>query len=244
MEDYKNYITNVPGFPKPGIQFKDITTLIETPGMLQDICYEMVQLMDKESVHKIVCADARGFIFGAGLSVITGIPLVLVRKPGKLPRPGLSVDYTLEYGSNTLEISAGSINPGDHCVIVDDLLATGGSAMAMEKLIARSGGVIWRELFVIELMDLCGREKLSVPVDSFVKYGIAPGEMVLADLEGIVDEDQLRYYGTAPLNVEKVEDDFVVCGWKYEDRVTSMRIPKNKIKAIIGIDGTQREYLE
>ncbi len=244
MNKYANYITNVPGFPKPGIQFKDITTLLETPDMLQEVCEDMRDLMKGTVIDKIVCADARGFIFGAGLSAITGLPLVLVRKSGKLPRPGLSVDYSLEYGTNTLEISAGSINAGDRCLIVDDLLATGGSARAMEQLIARSCGVAVLCIVLIELMDLEGRTKLMCPTKSLIKYGIAPGETVIADLEGIVDEDQLRYYGTSALNVEKVDSEFVYVGWKYEDRVDTKAVPLAKVKSIVGIDGEGREYLE
>ena len=121
-----------------------------------------------------MCADARGFIFGAALAYKLNKALVVARKPNKLPRPGNSYNYTLEYGENTLMVSQDSISEGDRCLIVDDLLATGGSALAMAKIISQSKGVPVAAVFYIELPDLKGKEAIKkgndIPVLSLVKF--------------------------------------------------------------------------
>ena len=124
------YIRDVPGFPKPGIIFKDITPVFENP----EYCKKTIEVMVdeiKENIgdfDKIICPEARGFLFGVPIGIEIQKPVILARKPGKLPLPGMRIDYQLEYGTESLEISKGTLNPGEKVLIVDDLLATGGSA--------------------------------------------------------------------------------------------------------------------
>ena len=170
------YIRDVPGFPKPGIIFKDITPVFENPEYLQKVFDVMVdELKDNNIVFdKIVCPEARGFLFGPTLGLLTKKGVVMARKPGKLPRPGNCVSYNLEYGTATLVVSEDSIKPGDKVLVVDDLLATGGSAKALCELIERSGASVAGVMFYIELTPLNGRKVLDkykvlsiVPVEAY-----------------------------------------------------------------------------
>ena len=170
------YIRDVPGFPKPGIIFKDITPVFENPEYLQKVFDVMVdELKDNNIVFdKIVCPEARGFLFGPTLGLLTKKGVVMARKPGKLPRPGNCVSYNLEYGTSTLVVSEDSIKPGDKVLVVDDLLATGGSAKALCELVERSGASVAGVMFYIELTPLNGRKVLDkykvlsiVPVEAY-----------------------------------------------------------------------------
>lgn len=171
---FKNHIATIPDFPKEGIMFRDITPTMENGVVFKDCIDSIAEIAEKYDFNKIICADARGFLFGSALAYKLGIGMVVTRKPGKLPRPGLSFSYTLEYGKNILEISEGSIKPGERLLVVDDLLATGGSAAAMIELVKMSKAVPVAAIFYIELPDLKGREEIKkacdIPVHSLVQY--------------------------------------------------------------------------
>ena len=170
------YIRDVPGFPKPGIIFKDITPVFENPEYCEKTIEVMVDEI-KENVpefDKIICPEARGFLFGVPIGLQIQKPVILARKPGKLPLPGLRIDYALEYGTESLEISKGALNPGEKILIVDDLLATGGSAKALSALVEKSGAQVAGIIFYIELTPLKGRNLLKdykvlsiVPVEAY-----------------------------------------------------------------------------
>jgi len=171
---YKQHIATVPGFPKEGIMFRDVTPTLENPEAFSNCINDLKELADDLDYNKIICADARGFIFGSPLALYTHKPLVISRKPNKLPRPGISYSYKLEYGENTMVISEGSILPGDKLLIVDDLLATGGSAVAMIEMIKQLGATPVGAVFYIELPDIKGKEFIqnsaNIPVRSLVKF--------------------------------------------------------------------------
>lgn len=168
----RRLIRNIPDFPKPGIQFKDISPLLRDPGMLDEVCLWMGQ--GSKGATGFVGLDARGFIFGSGAALNLGLPLIMCRKAGKLPGECVSVSYDLEYGSATVEMQTDSVAEGDTLIIADDLLATGGSAMAAVNLIRKMGGTVRECVFVIELAGLGGRERLEeagVKVRSLITYG-------------------------------------------------------------------------
>ena len=169
--DLKKYIRDIPDFPQPGILFRDITPLLRNP---QAFVYVIDQLADRFSQHSfdtVVAVESRGFLFGAPLAWRMGKPLVLVRKPGKLPATTKSAQYSLEYGSNVLEIHAGDLGPGERVVVVDDLLATGGTLKAAVQLVEDSAAVVSGIGLVIELEDLKGRERLKgYDIFSLVQY--------------------------------------------------------------------------
>lgn len=170
------YIRSVPGFPKEGIVFKDIIPVFENIDYCQKVIDVMVdELKDnKIEFNKIICPEARGFLFGVPLGLATKAGIVLARKPGKLPLPGTKISYELEYGSEALEISKDSIQPGDKVLIVDDLLATGGSAKALAQIVELSHATVAGILFYVELTPLKGREELNkykvisiVPIEAY-----------------------------------------------------------------------------
>ena len=156
-----DYIRNVPDFPIHGVQFKDITSLLLAPDAFAATIERMVEQAAERNVDSLAAIDSRGFLFAAPMADRMGLPLVLVRKAGKLPGETLNYEYTLEYGTNTLEIHAGDIKPGQRVLIVDDLLATGGSIEAAANLVKNAGGVPAGVGVVIELIGLNGRENLS-----------------------------------------------------------------------------------
>ena len=156
-----DYIRNVPDFPIHGVQFKDITSLLLAPDAFAATIARMVEQASERNVDSLAAIDSRGFLFAAPMADRMGLPLVLVRKAGKLPGETLNYEYTLEYGTNTLEIHAGDIKPGQRVLIVDDLLATGGSIEAAANLVKNAGGVPAGVGVVIELIGLNGRENLS-----------------------------------------------------------------------------------
>ncbi|OGQ45495.1 MAG: adenine phosphoribosyltransferase [Deltaproteobacteria bacterium RIFCSPLOWO2_02_FULL_46_8] len=169
-EQLKKAIRDVPDFPKKGILFKDITTLCKDPASFQ----RMVDLLGHRYIGKgvdvVVGIEARGFIIGAALAYKLGAGVILVRKPGKLPHKTHKASYSLEYGSDTLEIHQDAIVPGQKVVIADDLLATGGTAKAVVDLVKKMKGKVLECAFIIELEDLKGRDQLGVPVFSLLKF--------------------------------------------------------------------------
>ncbi len=169
--DLKKYIRDIPDFPEPGILFRDITPLLRNP---QAFNYAIDRLVDRFSQHSfdtVVAVESRGFLFGAPLACRLGKSLVPVRKPGKLPANTNSAQYSLEYGSNVLEIHADDIQPGERVVLLDDLLATGGTLQAAAQLVEGSEGVVTGIGLVIELKDLGGQELLKgYDIFSLVQY--------------------------------------------------------------------------
>ena len=163
------HIRDIPDFPKPGILFKDITTLIGHPAAFRAALDQFEARFKAYGADAIVAVEARGYIFGAPLADRMGLRFVPVRKPGKLPYDKISEDYELEYGSNTLEIHSDAIKQGEKVIIVDDLIATGGSAAATVSLIRKLGGEVVAFGAVIELAFLAGRQRLSdVPVEALL----------------------------------------------------------------------------
>ena len=170
-KNISDYVTNIPDFPEKGIIFRDITSVIEDPEGFKLAIDEMTRMLDGVEFDMIAAAEARGFIFGAPLAYNFGKGLALVRKKGKLPRETISEDYDLEYGSATIEMHTDTIKPGQKVVIVDDLIATGGTVDASIKLVERLGGEVVKVIFLIELVDLGGREMLSnYDIDAVIKY--------------------------------------------------------------------------
>ena len=171
---FKQYVANVYDFPIKGIIFRDITPTLENPKAFKECIDALEAEVSKYEFDKIVCAEARGFLFGAALAYKMGKGIVVARKPNKLPRPGLSYSYTLEYGQNKLVISDDAIKEGEKCLILDDLLATGGSSLAMINLVKMAKGNPVCAAFYIELPDLKGRqlieEQAKIPVISLVKF--------------------------------------------------------------------------
>ena len=159
-DDLKALVRTVPDFPKPGIQFRDITTLIGNgPGLAASIAMLADQARGA-GAEMIAGMEARGFIFGAAVAAQLELGFVPVRKPGKLPVPVLAIDYALEYGTDTLEVDPGAIADGARVVIIDDLIATGGTALAATQLLRRAGAVVVHAMFVIDLPELGGADKL------------------------------------------------------------------------------------
>lgn len=161
MEDLKTYIRDIPGFPKEGIIFKDITTLLKDRTKFHEAVDAIAEKFKDEKVDAVVGIEARGFIFGAAVAYKLGAGIVPVRKKGKLPHETFSVTYDLEYGKDTLEIHQDAFQKGARVLIVDDLLATGGTVRAVADLIEKMGGKIVGIGFLIELLPLKGRAKLS-----------------------------------------------------------------------------------
>ncbi len=164
-------IKNIYDFPKPGIIFRDITSLIQNKTAFKKSVDLLVNKYSGKKIDKVVGVEARGFIFGAAIAHKIGAGFVPVRKKGKLPRKTISASYELEYGTDTLEIHEDAIEPGEKILIIDDLLATGGTVKAVTGLINTLKGKIQGIGFVIELVDLKGKEKLKgYPVFSLVKF--------------------------------------------------------------------------
>ena len=160
-EYIKSKVRSIPNWPIEGVIFRDITTLLQDPKAFKEICQIFYNRYVNEKVDKIVGIDARGFLFGSVLAVELGIGFVPIRKKGKLPYKTISESYTLEYGEETIEIHEDAIDRGDRIVIIDDLMATGGTIAASAALVEKLGGDILECAFVIELPDLKGREKMG-----------------------------------------------------------------------------------
>lgn len=159
--DLSAKIRDVPDFPRKGILFKDITTLLADKAAFRHTIDRLAEHYGPAGIDLVVATEARGFIFGAPLAYKLECGFVPVRKPGKLPNETVSIEYTLEYGSNVLEIHRDAIKPGQKVLVVDDLLATGGTAAATVKLVEKLGGHIVGVAFVIELTDLNGKSELG-----------------------------------------------------------------------------------
>lgn len=159
-EELRALIRTVPDFPEPGIQFRDITTLIGHSRGLAATVGHLASAAQEVGAQAVAGMEARGFIFGAAVAVELGIGFVPIRKPGKLPIETIGIDYALEYGTDRLEVDPGAIPDGQNVVIVDDLIATGGTAVAATQLLRQAGARVDHALFVIDLPDLGGARKL------------------------------------------------------------------------------------
>jgi adenine phosphoribosyltransferase len=161
-------IRDVPNFPKPGVVFKDITTVLEDGEAFRAMTKLLVDKIDPRTT-KLVAIESRGFILGAAVAQHLKAGMVIVRKPGKLPRPVIKKSYALEYGEDTVEMHAGALGSGDLVTIIDDVLATGGTAHAVEELCLSTGARISGHVFLMEIEFLKGRLKLQSPVTSLIK---------------------------------------------------------------------------
>ena len=171
MHEVEKYIRSIPDFPEPGVIFRDITTVTQDPEGLKLAIDSMAEKIKDLDFDVIVGLEARGFIFGMPIAYLLGKSFVLIRKHGKLPCETISESYDLEYGQAEIEIHTDAIKPGQKVVLVDDLIATGGTIEAAIKLIERLGGEVVDNLFLVELAGLHGREKLSdYRVDAVVTY--------------------------------------------------------------------------
>jgi len=171
MDDLKKLIREVPDFPKPGINFYDITTLLKHPDGLRQTVDALAAEYEGEKVDTVIGVEARGFIFAPALAYHLGAGFVPVRKPKKLPAECASISYDLEYGQDTLEIHRDAVGNGHRVIIADDLLATGGTAKAVCDLVEGLGGTVAGLVFVVELEFLPGRKKLDgYDVRSLIKY--------------------------------------------------------------------------
>ena len=167
----KDYIESIPDFPKKGIMFRDITPILESPEAMQYVTKEIAKFAETTKANLIIAPEARGFFFGIPAAMEANIGFAPVRKPGKLPRETISVKYDLEYGTDELQIHVDAIKEGDRVLIVDDLLATGGTVEAIVKLVESRKAEVAGIAFVIELDDLKGRERFGdIPVLSLTHY--------------------------------------------------------------------------
>ncbi|TPH27823.1 adenine phosphoribosyltransferase [Haemophilus haemolyticus] len=157
----KSSIKSIPNYPKEGIIFRDITSLLEVPAAFKATIDLIVEQYRDKGITKVLGTESRGFIFGAPVALALGLPFELVRKPKKLPRETISQSYQLEYGQDTLEMHIDAISEGDNVLIIDDLLATGGTVEATVKLVQRLGGVVKHAAFVINLPELGGEKRLN-----------------------------------------------------------------------------------
>ncbi len=171
--DLKKYIRSIQDYPKKGILFRDITTLIKNKDAFKETINQIAKIASKIKFDKIAAIESRGFIFASALSYSLSKSLVLMRKKGKLPAERYSEDFELEYGEATIEIHKDSIDKDDSTIIIDDLIATGGTAEAAAKLVEKSGGKVAGFIFVIDLFDLGGVKKLEskgYKVNSLIKF--------------------------------------------------------------------------
>ena len=167
----EDYVITIPDFPEPGIMFRDITSVIQDPNGLKLAVDGRVGLLKDTDFDLVIGPESRGFIFGVPVAYLLGKGFIPVRKKGKLPRKTVSIQYDLEYGHAELEMHADAIQPGERVVLVDDLIATGGSAEAAVKLVEKLGGKVVKLVFVIELAGLEGRKKLKdYNVEALITY--------------------------------------------------------------------------
>ncbi|MSQ09046.1 MAG: adenine phosphoribosyltransferase [Dehalococcoidia bacterium] len=169
--DLKKWVRDVPDYPKPGILFRDLTPLLAHPPAMRYAVDSLAAHIKARRVDAVCCIDARGFLFGAPVGVKLGLPVIPIRKAGKLPPEVIGVDYALEYGSARIEVKLDALKPGQRVAVVDDLLATGGTAAAAGRLVAQLGATVATYTFVVELAAL-GGSKLFAPADVFslVRY--------------------------------------------------------------------------
>ena len=159
--DLRAFLRDVPDFPKPGIVFKDITPLLASPEAMQHCIDLMVDVAKSDDIDRVVAVESRGFLFGVPLAMRLGKGFTPIRKPGKLPWRTKRIEYALEYGTDAIEIHDDGVEPGERVLVVDDLLATGGTMKAACDLIDSVGGVVAGCLVIVELCFLAGREKLA-----------------------------------------------------------------------------------
>ncbi|SFK44022.1 adenine phosphoribosyltransferase [Methylophaga sulfidovorans] len=171
MQKLKAKIRDIPDFPSPGIVFKDITPLVQDPLLLKECIEELIRPFRKESITAVAGMEARGFIFGSLAAWELGVGFIPLRKPGKLPYDVQRIDYALEYGTASLEAHIDAISTGDRILVIDDVLATGGTARASCELIENLGGEVIACAFVMELDFLQGRDNLmSYPIHTLISY--------------------------------------------------------------------------
>ncbi len=171
MKKLEDYVRTIPDFPEPGIMFRDVTSILQDADGFKLAIDSLLKCLEGVDFDVIAGAESRGFIFGAPLAYALGKPFVLIRKKGKLPCETVSIAYDLEYGSAEIEMHADSIQPGQKVVLVDDLIATGGTIEAAAKLIEQLDGEVVKILFLMELAGLNGREKLKkYDVDAVLTY--------------------------------------------------------------------------
>ena len=168
--DLKEHIRTIPDFPKPGILFYDISTLLAHPGAWRATVERMAEAVRPFKPNLLVGIESRGFLVAAPLALALGSGFAMVRKKGKLPGKTVRHSYDLEYGSDTIEVQADAISPGQRVIVVDDLLATGGTMQAAIDLVQRQGGTVAAAVCIIELAFLNGRERINVPLSSIVVY--------------------------------------------------------------------------
>ncbi|HMA48728.1 MAG TPA: adenine phosphoribosyltransferase [Magnetospirillaceae bacterium] len=168
--DLKAHIRQIPDFPKPGIQFYDVSTLLANADAWQVSMGRLANAVRAQQPDLVVGIESRGFLVAAPLALKLGCGFVMVRKRNKLPGPTIRLEYDLEYGTDVIEIQKDAIAPGQRVVVLDDLLATGGTMAASIKLLREVGAVVTGAAFIIELAFLKGREKLDVPVTTLVSY--------------------------------------------------------------------------
>ena len=171
--DLKEYIRSIPDYPKKGILFRDITTLIKNEKAFEETVNQIIERSKKYKVDKIAAIESRGFVFASAVSYLLRKPFIMLRKKNKLPADVHSVDFELEYGTATIEVHKDSINEKDNVLIIDDLIATGGTAEAAAKLVEVSKGKVAAFIFVINLFDLGGCEKLiqnNYKVENLIEF--------------------------------------------------------------------------
>lgn len=169
-EEILSHIRNIPDFPKKGIQFKDITTALKKPEVFKAIIDNLYELIKDLNIDYIAAVESRGYLFGAPLAYKKGAGLVIIRKPGKLPADVVRETYGLEYGTDILEMHKDAIEVGKKVLLIDDLLATGGTIKAAKKLIKKVGGEVVGSLFLIELTELSGKVDMQMPTYNLIKY--------------------------------------------------------------------------
>ena len=166
-------IRNIPDFPKPGIQFKDITPIFEDAALCRDVVLAFAEAARKIGINAIAGVESRGFLFGPALAIELGVPFIIVRKKGKLPGETVNYAYALEYGTAEIEVHRGSLKPGQKVLIHDDLLATGGTAAAAAELVQHCGAQVGGFCFLIELLELNGAQRLqpyTAPIVNLISY--------------------------------------------------------------------------
>ena len=169
----KEYIRSIPDYPKKGILFRDITTLIKNEDAFEETINQIIKILKNHNFDKIAAIESRGFVFASAVSYLLKKPFILLRKKNKLPAERYSIDFELEYGTATIEMHKDSVSRGDKVVIIDDLIATGGTAEAAAKIIEMGDGVIELFIFVINLFDLGGCEKLianNYKVENLIEF--------------------------------------------------------------------------
>ena len=228
MDLYDTFIRTINDFPIKGIKFRDITPLLANGDAFHQVIMDLnKELPSYDKWDKVIAAESRGFIFAAPLASYNNKGLVLGRKAGKLPLVGYKETYKLEYGEASIEIPANAINKGDRVIIMDDLIATGGSAKAMVDLVKKAGGIPIMALFLIELRSLQGYKKLGIPVISIVNYGLHLNDFL--QIEG-KKENMAKF-------IERINDDVIKV--EYSDKTTEL-IHKSEIINIVQVERNGR----